>query len=92
MSDELAEQINRVAPLEGSFVLRSGQRSTHYLDKCRFEADPDLLRRIASRMIALLPDDTEILAGLEFGGVPLATAMSLASGLPTVFVRKTATT
>jgi orotate phosphoribosyltransferase len=90
MRDDLAEQINRVARLEGSFVLRSGQRSAHYFDKYRFEAEPDLLRRVASRMLEMIPRDVEILAGLELGGVPLATAMSLESGLPTVFVRKTA--
>jgi orotate phosphoribosyltransferase len=31
-----------------------------------------------------------VLAGLELGGVPIATAMSLKSGLPAVFVRKQA--
>jgi orotate phosphoribosyltransferase len=90
MSDELAEQISRVARLTGSFLLRSGQRSTHYFDKYRFETDPHLLRRVSSRMLALVPQDAEILAGLELGGVPLATAMSLESGLPAAFVRKAA--
>src|SRR5689334_10176476 len=90
MSDELAEQINRVTRLTGSFLLRSGKRSTHYFDKYRFETDPHLLRRVTSRMFKLVPQEAEILAGLELGGVPLATAMSLESGLPTAFVRKAA--
>lgn len=88
MDDDLARRINSVARLEGSFVLRSGQTATHYFDKYRFEADPDLLRRVARRMLTLLPLGTEVLAGLELGGVPIATAMSLESGLPAVFVRK----
>jgi orotate phosphoribosyltransferase len=88
--DDLAERIKTVARLEGSFVLRSGQIATHYFDKYRFEADPALLRRVADRMLTLLPTDTQVLAGLELGGVPIATAMSLASGLPAVFVRKAA--
>lgn len=88
MADDLAQCINRVSRLEGSFVLRSGQHATHYFDKYRFEADPALLRRIARRMLDLLPSNTEVLAGLELGGVPIATAMSLESGLPAVFVRK----
>ena len=75
MADQLAQDINRVSRLEGSFVLRSGQISAHYFDKYRFEADPALLRRVAERMLALVPADTEILAGLELGGVPIATAM-----------------
>jgi len=92
MDLSLAERINRASRLEGSFVLRSGQHSSHYFDKYRFEADPVLLRQVAERMLALLPEDTELLAGLELGGIPLATAMSLQSGLPTVFVRKAAKT
>jgi orotate phosphoribosyltransferase len=88
MADSLARDVNAIARLEGSFVLRSGQVATHYFDKYRFEADPALLRRVAERMLTLLPPGTEVLAGLELGGVPIATAMSLASGLPAVFVRK----
>jgi orotate phosphoribosyltransferase len=88
MADLLAREINAVARLEGSFVLRSGRTATHYFDKYRFEADPALLRRVAARMLTLLPADTQVLAGLELGGVPIATAMSLESGLPAVFVRK----
>lgn len=92
MADDLAAHINRVARLEGAFVLRSGQHATHYFDKYRFEGDPALLRRVARRMLALVPEGAEVLAGLELGGVPLATAMSLESGLPAVFVRKQAKT
>ena len=92
MDEFLAREINAVSRLEGSFVLRSGRTATHYFDKYRFESDPALLRRVASRMLALLPADTEVLAGLELGGVPIATAMSLESGLPAMFVRKAAKT
>ena len=88
MGDDLARRINAVSRLEGSFVLRSGLTATHYFDKYRFEASPDLLRRVAQRMLTLLPAGTEVLAGLELGGVPIATAMSLESGLPATFVRK----
>lgn len=92
MTDDLAQAINRVSRLEGAFILRSGQPATHYFDKYRFEADPVLLRRVARRMLALLPEGTEVLAGLELGGVPIATAMALESGLPAAFVRKAAKT
>ena len=90
MSGDLAQRINRVSRLEGSFVLRSGQVSAHYFDKYRFEADPGLLREVARRMLDLLPAGTEVIAGLELGGVPIVTAMSLESGLPAAFVRKEA--
>jgi orotate phosphoribosyltransferase len=86
----LAADIVAVARLKGKFKLRSGQVSSEYFDKYRFEAQPALLRRVAAEMLTLLPPETEVLAGLELGGVPIATAMSLASGLPAVFVRKQA--
>ncbi|HEY2706531.1 MAG TPA: orotate phosphoribosyltransferase [Caulobacteraceae bacterium] len=92
MADSLARDINAIARLEGTFLLRSGRTASHYFDKYRFEANPALLRRVAKRMLTLLPPGTEVLAGLELGGVPIATAMSLESGLPAMFVRKAAKT
>ncbi len=84
----LARDLAATATLRGSFLLRSGTVADTYFDKYRFEGDPALLRRLADAMLAQVPGDTQILAGLELGGVPIATAMSLASGMPAVFVRK----
>ncbi|HEY9218105.1 MAG TPA: orotate phosphoribosyltransferase [Phenylobacterium sp.] len=86
----LAADLHAAAHLTGRFVLRSGQVSGEYFDKYRFEADPRLLARVAAAMLPLVPPDAEVLAGVELGGVPIATAMSLASGLPAAFVRKQA--
>lgn len=88
--EELARLVGARCRLTGEFELRSGQTSTTYFDKYRFEGDPALLQRVAERMVPLIPDGTEVLAGLELGGVPVATALSLATGLPTAFVRKEA--
>lgn len=89
-SDELARAIFKIAHLRGQFKLRSGLTSEEYFDKYRFEAQPELLREIARQMKPLIPTGTEILAGLEMGGIPIATALALESGLPVVFVRKEA--
>lgn len=91
MSDKdpsLGPDINAVCRLEGEFVLRSGAVSNVYFDKYRFEADPDLLNRVAAAMAPLIPEGADILAGLELGGIPIATALGLRTGLPVVFVRK----
>ncbi|MGH6956475.1 MAG: orotate phosphoribosyltransferase [Caulobacteraceae bacterium] len=88
MSDDLAPRIAAVARLKGSFLLRSGATASTYFDKYRFEADPKLLARLAQRMLTLVPAGAEALAGLELGGVPIATAMSLQSGIAAAFVRK----
>jgi orotate phosphoribosyltransferase len=90
--DSLAHRVNTIARLTGTFTLRSGQIATEYFDKYRFEADPILLADIAAAMVPLLPSGTEVLAGLELGGVPIATAISLRTGIPAAFVRKEAKT
>ncbi|MDP2292646.1 MAG: orotate phosphoribosyltransferase [Actinomycetota bacterium] len=88
--DALADQVNAIARLTGTFTLRSGQVATEYFDKYRFEAQPVLLARIAEALAPLVPAGTEVLAGLEMGGIPIATALSLHTGLPAAFVRKEA--
>ena len=87
---DLAKRIGEACRLTGEFTLRSGQVSTTYFDKYLFEADPILLQEVAAAAVPLIPDGTEVLAGLELGGVPVATALSLATGLPVAFVRKKA--
>ncbi|MBK6681172.1 MAG: orotate phosphoribosyltransferase [Ignavibacteriales bacterium] len=88
--NELAIKIFDTAHLTGQFLLRSGKISNEYFDKYRFEADPVLLDAIAEQMVNLIPEGTEVLAGLEMGGIPLATVLSLKTGLPVIFVRKEA--
>jgi orotate phosphoribosyltransferase len=79
-----------VSHLTGTFVLRSGRTADRYFDKYRFESDPALLAEIVQALVPMVPPDTEVLAGLELGGVPLATVLSGVTGLPAVFVRKQA--
>ncbi|MEZ4873305.1 MAG: orotate phosphoribosyltransferase [Bdellovibrionales bacterium] len=88
--NELCKEIFKKSHLTGEFLLRSGQTSNEYFDKYRFEADPKLLKAIAAQMSSMIPEGTQILAGLEIGGIPIATAMSLYTGIPAAFVRKEA--
>ncbi len=87
---ELANAIFKIAHLNGEFKLRSGLTSKEYFDKYRFESQPTLLKQIAIAMKPLVPKGTQLLAGLEMGGIPIATALSLETGIPVVFVRKEA--
>ena len=87
---EFRRKIRERCLLYGQFKLRSGKISDRYFDKYRFESEPELLREVARRMAALLPEGVQRLAGLEMGGIPLATAVSLETGLPVMFVRKKA--
>lgn len=88
----LAADIDACCRLSGTFTLRSGQVSSEYFDKYLFESDPALLARVAERMVDLVPPDTELLGGLELGGIPIVTALSAITRHPALFVRKEAKT
>jgi len=91
MSDPtLARDIDACCRLTGEFTLRSGQVASEYFDKYLFESDPKLLARVVERMLGLVPEDTDLLGGLELGGIPIATMLSSRTGLPALFVRKKA--
>ena len=88
--DELGERLREHALLEGDFVLRSGRRSSYYLDKYRFETRPELLGPLGERLAAAVrrfEPDAVRLAAPALGAVALAAAASLAGGLPFVIVR-----
>lgn len=90
MKNDLATRIKQTAQLRGEFTLRSGKVSDTYFDKYLFESDPRLLRAICEEMAKLVPADTEILAGLEMGGIPVVSVLSQVTGLPCAFLRKEA--
>jgi orotate phosphoribosyltransferase len=89
---DLAARLYDAAHLEGEFLLRSGVTSHEYFDKYRFEADPVLLKDIATAMVPLLPEGTQLLGGLELGGIPIVALVSQLTGIPARFVRKQAKT
>jgi len=88
--EQLGKKIFEVSHLTGEFLLRSGQISNEYFDKYRFESIPEILDEITNQMKELIPANTEILAGLEMGGIPIATMLSQKTGIPAIFVRKKA--
>src|SRR5437016_10305623 len=86
---ELAAALVEHGYLEGDFVLRSGRRSSYYLDKFRFETQPDVLRALGEELASVaqeLEPEAVRLACPVLGAVVLASAASLDSGLPFVIV------
>lgn len=83
----LARRIAQAALLRGDFTLRSGRKSSFYLDKYLFSTQPDILHELGAMFAQRLSPGVTRLAGAELGGIPLVTAASLASGLPSVFIR-----
>lgn len=84
---ELAERIRSVAYLEGEFTLRSGKKSTFYVDKYLFETEPDILTELGRLFAEKVSSRTTRIAGAELGGVALAAAASMASGKPFTIIR-----
>ena len=85
--EALAQRIAQVALLHGEFTLRSGRKSNYYLDKYRFETQPDVLRELGQMFAARIGNHVNRIAGAELGAVSLAAAAALASGKPFVIVR-----
>ncbi len=78
----LASDIDAACRLTRTFVLRSGHVSDEYFDKCLFKAQPTLLDQVTTAMVELLPEGTQLLGGLELGGVPIATMISARTACP----------
>jgi orotate phosphoribosyltransferase len=85
--DQLAKRIAEVSLLRGEFTLRSGRKSNYYLDKYRFETQPDILIELGRMFAQHITTDVQRIAGPELGAVPLAAAAAMASGKPAIFVR-----
>jgi orotate phosphoribosyltransferase len=67
---------------------RSGRAADEHFTKYQPETDPAPPGKIAAATVPPAPDGTQVLAGLETGGIAVVTALSLRSGLPCAFVRK----
>ena len=75
----------------GEFTLASGAKSNYYIDIKKASTKPEVLSLIAEVMAeemkaqGLSPDRV---AGVVLGSIPLATALSLKTGIPLLMVRK----
>lgn len=75
----------------GDFTLSSGKKSKYYIDIKKASTDPATLRIIAKLAAGKIRDldlNLDIVGGVALGGVPIATAVSLETGLPLLLVRK----
>lgn len=74
----------------GDFTLTSGAKSRYYVDVKAAMTDPRTLRGIGKAMgeLAKRHGPFDAVGGMELGAVPLATAVSLETGLPLLIIRK----
>ena len=75
----------------GEFILASGAKSQYYIDIKRASTDPKVLYLISQLMAEKMQNNgikPDRIAGVVLGSVPLAAALSLATGIPYIMVRK----
>lgn len=88
MEKELVQLLKECGALKfGKFVLTSGKESNYYVDIKFAVTKPAILSKIADMMSGYLTGEN-LIAGMELGAVPIATALSLRTGKPFLIIRK----
>ena len=89
---ELSQALTDCGALQfGEFTLASGAKSNYYIDIKKASTNPKVLYLISQLMAEKMQDQNirpDRIAGVVLGSVPLAAALSLATGVPYVMIRK----
>ncbi len=75
----------------GDFILASGKKSKYYVDIKKASTDPRMLKLIAQHITHILKLHSiypDYIGCVALGGVPIAVAVSLETGLPLLLIRK----
>ncbi|WP_185858065.1 orotidine-5'-phosphate decarboxylase [Blattabacterium cuenoti] len=73
----------------GNFTLKSGMNSPIYIDFRPIASRPDLLIKLSDLLIHEVPSfDFELICGVPYAALPIATAFSLRSKIPLIIKRK----
>ena len=70
----------------GNFKLKNGETSKYYFDIKNVISNPKLLSKIGDEIYKQL-DDFDIICGIPYGGLPLATYISTKYNKPLVYFR-----
>jgi orotate phosphoribosyltransferase len=93
--EQLLDLFSTLAYQAGDFVLSSGQRSSYYINGKQVTLHPQGALAIGRVLLAMLPPDTQAVAGLTLGADPIVSAVTVVSALenkpiPALIVRKEA--
>jgi orotate phosphoribosyltransferase len=85
----------KLAYQEGDFLLSSGQRSSYYINGKQVTLTGEGALAIGRLLLAMLPENTQAVAGLTLGADPIVSAVSVVSAyenkpIPALIVRKEA--
>ena len=84
LRSDVARRINAALDLPAAL-----EGDVGVVDKYAIHADPVILRGVAALLADQLPDDIEVLVGVEVGGIAVAAALALHTGLPWAVGRRT---
>ena len=70
----------------GNFTLKNGELSKYYFDMKNLISNPELLREVGDALYNLL-DDFDIICGIPYGALPIATYISTKYNKPMIYIR-----
>jgi len=90
--NNISEALEECGALQfGNFTLASGAKSNYYIDIKKASTDPQVLYLISQLMAERMQVENlrpDRIAGVVLGSIPIAAALSMATGIPYVMVRK----
>lgn len=87
-SDALCKLIVNRCVMRGDFLLHCGLRTNVYFDKYKILADPTICNGVVRHMENFIPANTQVIAGIGVGSIPIATLLSNILLIPLAIVRK----
>lgn len=87
MKDTIIKELFKTNCIKlGNFTLKSGEVSKYYYDMKNIISNPSLLKQIGDELYNLL-DDFDIICGIPYGALPIATYISTQYNKPLIYIR-----